>query len=184
MYGQIVSCILQCPPAHHRLTWSRYIYCSHIWYLVSYHAWNESPSRWYCQNVIFFIRSKNEYYERNISISAQDGDEGSVRMPHLPRWQMTDASPGPGANRVYIDPGDRRTRDTTTGTYGHWTRAAGPRTGTGFHNIICTFTISGNFGVHWGWLKKVLTILCIMNTHALGRDKSKGLLMILRVWKQ
>ena len=52
---------------------------------------------------------------------------------------MTDASPGPGANRVYIDPGDRRTRDTTTGTCGHWTRAAGPRTGTGFHNIICTF---------------------------------------------
>ena len=36
--------------------------------------------------------------------------------------------PGPGANRVYIDPGDRRTRDTA-GTYGHGTRQLGPALG-------------------------------------------------------
>ena len=45
---------------------------------------------------------------------------------------MRDVSPGPGANRVYIDPGDRRTRDTTAGTYGHgtvWTRQLGPALG-------------------------------------------------------
>ena len=37
--------------------------------------------------------------------------------------------PGPGANRVYIDPGDRRTRDTAAGTYGRGTRQLGPALG-------------------------------------------------------
>ena len=48
---------------------------------------------------------------------------------------MRDASPGPGANRVYIDPGDRRTRDTA-GTYGHGTRQLGPALGQAFTTLF------------------------------------------------
>ena len=69
---------------------------------------------------------------------------------------MTDASPGPGANRVYIDPGDRRTAGHATPPPGHMATGhgqLGPALGQAFTTLFAHFIY--NFGQFWDPLRLI-----------------------------